>query len=81
MDIVTFGQFRSLMTKRGWTPATCAKELRGIDEPTAFFRRVWDPVYEKVVIPYRSVIEFYEKQKQLLEAQRLPKKQRRTTCP
>jgi hypothetical protein len=54
--------------RRGHTPESLAAVFRGkIEEPREFFERVMSCRYKSedrsgVVIPYRSVIEFYEQE-------------------
>ncbi len=65
---VTFKDFAALAKRRGWTPEFLAEEFRGkIEEPSDFFHRVLSCKYKGedrsgVVIPYRSVLEFYHKE-------------------
>lgn len=65
---VTFRDFSALAKRRGWTPEFLAEEFRGkIEEPSEFFHRVLSCRYKGedrswVVIPYRSVLEFYHKE-------------------
>lgn len=63
---ITYANFAKLAQRRGWTGAFLAERFRGkIEEPRAFFERVLaclskgDDLSE-VLLPYRSVIEFYQ---------------------
>ena len=58
---VTFRDFASLVKKREWTPEFLAEKFRGtIEGPSEFFHRClcgkpdWN-----VVIPFKSVLDFY----------------------
>ena len=65
MTEITFKEFATLMRKRGHSAESLAERFRGkIEEPRDFFERVMSCRYKGedrsgVVIPYRSVIEFY----------------------
>jgi len=65
---VTFRDFAALAKRRGWTPEFLAEEFRGkIEEPSDFFHRVLSCKYKGedrswLVVPYRSVLEFYHKE-------------------
>ncbi len=65
---VSFKDFGALAKRRGWTAEFLAEEFRGkIEEPSEFFHRVLSCKYKGedrswVVIPYRSVLEFYRKE-------------------
>ncbi len=65
---VTFKDFAVLAKRRGWTPEFLAEEFRGkIEEPSEFFHRVLSCKYKGedrswVVIPYLSVLEFYNRE-------------------
>lgn len=81
MQEITFKQFSQLMTKRKRTVDDLVELFRGkIEEPRDFFERAmschWrNPETRRmedrssVVIPYRSVIEFYLKEKSFVEDQ------------
>jgi hypothetical protein len=62
---ITFKDFATLARNRGHTAESLAERFRGtIEEPREFFERVMTCKYKRedrsyVVIPYRSVIEFY----------------------
>jgi hypothetical protein len=62
---VTFEDFMQVAKRRGHTPESLAALFRGkIEEPRDFFERAMSCRYHgedrsNVVIPYRSVIEFY----------------------
>ena len=62
---ITFKDFATLARNRGHTAESVAERFRGkIEEPREFFERVMTCKYKHedrsyVVIPYRSVIEFY----------------------
>ncbi len=65
---VSFKDFGALAKRRGWTAEFLAEEFRGkIEEPSEFFHRVLSCKYKGedrswVVLPYRSVLEFYRKE-------------------
>jgi hypothetical protein len=65
MTEITFKVFAKLAIKRGHTAETLADRFRGkVEQPTEFFERVLTCRHKHedrsdVVIPYRSVIEFY----------------------
>ena len=65
---VTFKDFAALAKRRGWTPEFLAEEFRGkIEEPSDFFHRILSCKYKGegrswLVVPYRSVLEFYHKE-------------------
>jgi len=65
---VTFRDFASLAKRKGWTAEFLAEEFRGkIEEPSDFFHRVLSCKYKgedrsSVVIPYLSVLEFYNRE-------------------
>ncbi len=65
---VSFKDFGALAKRRGWTAEFLAEEFRGkIEEPSEFFHRVLSCKYKGedrslVVVPYRSVLEFYHKE-------------------
>jgi len=65
---VTFRDFAALAKRKGWTAEFLVEEFRGkIEEPSEFFHRVLSCKYKGedrswVVIPYRSVLEFYHKE-------------------
>ena len=65
---ISFKDFAALANKRGHTVESLADRFRGkIDEPREFFERVMTSKHKhedrsNVVIPYRSVIEFYLKE-------------------
>jgi hypothetical protein len=62
---ITFEQFRDLVTQRGHDVDGLVAMFRGkIDDPREFFERVMSCQWHYkdrsgVVIPYRSVVEFY----------------------
>lgn len=65
-DTVTFKAFRNLMAKRHYTVDDLVDLFHGeLSENREFFTRVMRPnkALEDVVIPYRSVLEFYFKEK------------------
>jgi hypothetical protein len=65
---ISFKDFMQVAKRRGHTPESLAALFRGkIEEPREFFERVMSCRYKSedrcgVVIPYRSVIEFYEQE-------------------
>jgi hypothetical protein len=65
MDKVTFRGFSQVAKRRGHTPDSLAEMFRGrIEDPREFFERVMSCKWRgddrsDVVVPYRSVIEFY----------------------
>jgi hypothetical protein len=65
---ISFGNFCKLAKSRGHTVESLADRFRGkIENPSEFFERVMSCRYHGedrswVVIPYRSVIEFYSKE-------------------
>jgi hypothetical protein len=67
MDEITFKVFQTLMLKRGRTVDDLVEIFRGkIEDPREFFDRVMSCRYHGedrgfVVIPYRSVMEFYRR--------------------
>jgi hypothetical protein len=59
---VTFAQFARAGRRLGWSLPFLTRQFRGrIDGPAEFFARVFErhDRHGSVVIPYRSVIEFY----------------------
>lgn len=61
--LVTFRDFAALAKRRGWTPEFLAEEFKGkIEGPSEFFHRVLSGKQADVVIPYRSVLDFYHKE-------------------
>src|SRR5207247_10822280 len=69
---VTFKEFQVLMAKRKRTVDDLVDLFRGkIDDPREFFERVMTCKWKhqdrsEVVIPYRSVLQFYAKEKEYL---------------
>ena len=65
---VTYADFARLARQRGWTAASLAERFRGkIEEPRAFFERVFGlsangGELSGSVIPYQSVLEFYQRE-------------------
>ena len=60
MREVSFKQFAQLASRRGHTAATLTKLFVGkIEDPSEFFHDVMDNDHGTMVVPYRSVIEFY----------------------
>jgi hypothetical protein len=58
--VVTYGQFAALAKAQGWTAQFLAEKFRGsLEKPAEFFHRVLDPKNGDLVIPYRSVMDFY----------------------
>jgi hypothetical protein len=68
MREVTFKDFATVARKRGHTAESLAERFRGkIENPSEFFERVMSCRYHgedrsDVVIPYRSVLEFYNEE-------------------
>src|SRR5262245_43904406 len=68
MREVTFKDFAAVAKKRGHTIESLADRFRGnIENPAEFFERVMSCKYKGedrsgVVIPYRSVLEFYSQE-------------------
>jgi hypothetical protein len=68
MEQVTFKDFAAVAKKRGHTAESLANRFRGkIENSSEFFERVMTCKYKGedrswVVIPYRSVIEFYNEE-------------------
>ena len=58
---VTFRDFSVLAQRRSWTAQFLAEEFRGkIDEPSEFFHRCLNGKPDlSIVIPYKSVLDFY----------------------
>jgi hypothetical protein len=71
MEVVTFKQFSRLAAERGWTVDMLTERFQEkIDRPREFFERVMSCKWKnsetgryedrsEVVIPYRSVLQFY----------------------
>ncbi len=65
---VTFKDFATVAKKRGHTAESLADRFRGkIENPSDFFERIMSCRYKGedrswVVLPYRSVIEFYNEE-------------------
>lgn len=65
MREITFKDFATVARKRGHTAESLAERFRGkIENPSEFFERVMSRKYKgedrsEVVVPYRSVIEFF----------------------
>jgi hypothetical protein len=58
---ITFKAFAGLAHQRLWTVQHLAERFRGrIENPTEFFTRVIEGKFPAILIPYRSVIEFYQ---------------------
>jgi len=72
MNEVTFKEFQQLMIGRKRTVDDLVDLFRGkIDDPREFFERVMSCKWKhqdrsEVVIPYRSVLQFYAKEKEYL---------------
>ena len=68
MREVTFKDFAAVARKRGHTAESLAERFRGkIENPSEFFERVMTCRHHgedrsDVVIPYRSIIEFYNEE-------------------
>ena len=68
MREVTFKDFAAVAKRRGHTPESLADLFRGkIEDPREFFERVMSCKFKHedrsaVVIPYKSVIEFYRQE-------------------
>ena len=60
MTEVNFGDFAKLASRRGLTPEYLAERFTNkIERPSEFFHRVFQSQHAAVVIPQRSVLEFY----------------------
>ena len=58
---VSFKEFADLARRRSWTVDELAGRFAGrIDRPANFFARVLSNEFKDNVIPFRSVIEFYQ---------------------
>ena len=58
---ITYSEFARLARQRHWTVESLAARFRGkIDEPREFFTRVLKASNGAALLPYRSVIDFYE---------------------
>jgi hypothetical protein len=72
MEHITFRDFAAVARKRGHTAESLAERFGGkIENPSEFFERIMTGKYKGedrscVVIPYRSVIAFYNKGASLL---------------
>jgi hypothetical protein len=68
MREITFKDFATVARKRGHTAESLAERFRGkVENPSEFFERVMSCKYKGedrtgIVIPYRSVIEFYNEE-------------------
>src|SRR5262245_38519658 len=68
MKVVNFKNFATVAKRRGHTAESLAERFRGkIESPSEFFERVMSCKYKGddrsgVVIPYRSVIEFFNEE-------------------
>ena len=71
--MVTFKQFRKVMSGRHTPQALASRFRRKIDNQADFFSRVWQERYDDVVIPYRSVLEFYGLQCKVSDKQKRPR--------
>jgi hypothetical protein len=66
--VITFKDFATVAKKRGHTAESLAERFRGkIENPSEFFERVMTCRYHgedrsSVVIPYGSVLEFYNEE-------------------
>ena len=60
---VTFREFAARARRRRWTPESLGARFRGrIPNPIDFFGRALSGRHPDIVIPFRSVIEFFEEQ-------------------
>ena len=60
--ILTFGQFAALAKAKRWSVQRLAEQFRGkIESPADFSHRLLDPRNADAAIPYRSVLEFYQR--------------------
>ena len=76
-ETIAFQQFAQLAARRIWTVDELAKRFDDrIERPTDFFNRVLSGKFKESVIPYRSVIEFYQAAVTGLE----PSSSSRPTC-
>ena len=63
---ITFNKFKRLAMKRGYNLDDLVEMFHGkLDENRAFFERVFSGRYADVVIPYRSVVGFFQREKGL----------------
>ena len=61
MDFITYRQFTEMARRRNLTVQSLAKRFRGrIENPLEFFTRVLSDKSPASLIPYRSVLEFYD---------------------
>ena len=61
IPLVTFKEFAALARRRGWTAQSLAERFRGrIGNPAEFFHRVLSNKFDDSMIPFRSVIDFYD---------------------
>jgi len=64
---VTFAEFATVARRRGWTASSLSQLFRGRfgDQPNQvgeFFERMFQGRYANTVIPYRSVLVFFERE-------------------
>jgi len=65
--MVTFKEFRKVMERRGRSKDELVRQFsRKVEDPRAFFERVWHGRHDDVVIPYRSVLAYYVRERRLL---------------
>ena len=63
---ITFNKFKRLAVKRRYSLDDLVEMFHGkLDENRAFFERVFSGRYADVVIPYRSVVGFFQQEKGL----------------
>ena len=64
---ISFGDFAALARRRGSSVDDLADRFRGqIDDPREFFKRVLQGQYVATVIPFNSVIAFYQRERGFL---------------
>lgn len=76
---IKFKDFASVARRRGHTPESLAERFKGmIENPSEFFHRVMLDKFSYVVVPYRSVLEFYAEELHYFKD--LNPRQRRCAC-
>lgn len=76
---ITYSEFAKLAQQRHWTVESLAARFRGkIDEPREFFTRVLKGSNGAGLLPYRSVIDFYEEAQSVAPA--LPNAHKACAC-
>ena len=63
---ITFNKFKRLAVKRRYSLDDLVEMFHGkLEENRAFFERMFSGRYADVVIPYRSVVEFFQREQSL----------------